>query len=359
MNKFSISEINSDTDWEQYVLEHPKGSIFHTPAMFRVFDAAPNYEPMHIAARNHGGKIVALLCAIKISTFGGTFGGLASRSIMYAEPICDDNEEGIEGLTELLNIHDRRWNRKTLFTEVRPIFHESGAEQVAMEKCGYEPSLYCNYVNDLSEGSIALAARTKPIQRKIRAAKRRGLTIEKVSSPESMHCVYKQIQTSYGRSKVPVAPLELFRAMQEHLPTEALCVRLGKVNGTEVAASVGLAFKNRYFAWFNGTTRPAGIAGTASLVWDEIQEACQRGISFYDFGGAGRPDEDFGPRIFKSRFGGSKINTVRYRKIGSPLKLAIANGGYRVMRRFLFNHNNEKPSSELKVKPGLEKSLTL
>ena len=356
MPAISSFEINSQ-DWDRYVNEHPKGSIFHTSAMLRVFKATPNHDPMFIAARNGDGKIVAILCAVRVNTLGGVLERLASRSIMYAEPICDDTDEGIESLIGLIKTHDRRWNRKTLFTEVRPMTGRHGAEQVALEHCGYQLLPYCNYVNDLSDGASSIAARTKPVQRKIRTAKRRGLKIKQVSSENDFESVYRQIQVSYGRSQIPVAPNELFHSARKHLPPEMLSVRLGSVDGQNVAASVGLVFKDRYFAWFNGTTRPKGIAATASLVWDEIEEACQRGIKTYDFGGAGWPEEEYGPRIFKSRFGGTAIDSGRYRKVGSQLQLALARGGFGLVRRFLFkneisNDLNDELLNELNLQPA-------
>ena len=346
MFALSTFEINSQTDWDRYVNDHPKGSVFHTSAMFRVFDATPNHEPMHIASRNSDGKIVAMLCAVRVSTFGGMMQRIASRSIMYAEPICDDSDEGIESLIQLIQSHDRRWNRKTLYTEIRPLADHHGAEQVALEKCGYELLPYCNYVNDLSEGTKSIAARTKGVQRKIRTAKRRGLEIKRVDLTGSIESVYQQIQASFGRAKVPVAPIELFQSANEHLPQEVLSVRLGCLDGQNVAASVGLVFKDRYFAWFNGTTRPKGVCATAALVWDEIEEACGRGIKTYDFGGAGWPGENFGPRTFKSRFGGESVCQGRYRKVGSQLRLALANRGYKLVRRVLFKNgiDDDRPN---------------
>ena len=333
MSEGGIFELTAHRSWNEYVEKHPKGSVFHTREMYRVFEDTPGYTPMWIGARDADGEIIAILCAVKVATVSGMLSRFASRSIMFAEPICDDTDEGILALAKLIEFHDEKWCKQTLFTEVRPM-QPQGSEAVALENSNYKQLDYCNYVNDLSDGHHVLASRIKKTMRKVRTAKRRGLVIDKGNNAALVGRAYRQIQTSYAHSRVPVAPVEILEAAVRHLPPGVLQIRVGHIGGADVAAAVGLVYKNRYFAWYNGTTRPKGIAGAATLVWDEIETACRLGLSEYDFGGAGWPDEDFGPREFKSRFGGKLVNHSRYRKIGSQIKLVLAEKGYGILRRF-------------------------
>ncbi len=334
-----IFELTSQCGWNEYVLQHPQGSIFHTREMYQVFANTPRHEPMFNGYRDSTGKIIAMLCAVKIDTIGGAMSSLASRSVMFAEPICDDSDEGIMALKKLIEHHDLEWGRKTLFTEIR-LHNAPGAERIALEGCGYDHLEYLNYVNDLSDGQHVLASKIKKTFRKIRTARRRGMTVDQASTPDMLLRVYRQIQSSYSRAKVPVAPLQLFESAVQFLPNDSIQLRVGSLDGTDVASAVGLIFKDRYYAWYNGTTRPQGVSATATVVWDEIEAACRLGLTQYDFGGAGWPDEDFGPRKFKSRFGGELVSHGRYRKVGSPLKLALAKGGYGLFRTFLANRSD-------------------
>lgn len=339
----SIFKLTAHRSWNEYVNKHPKGSVFHTREMFRVFEDTPGHSPLWIGARNADGEIVAILCAVKVTTISGMLSRFTSRSIMFAEPICDDTDEGVLALAKLVEFHDKQWGKQILFTEVRPM-KSPGAETAALESAQYKQMDYCNYINDLSDGHHVLASRIKKTMRKVRTAKRRGLVIEKGNNGALLARAYRQIETSYAHSQVPVAPVEILEAAVRHLPPEVLQIRVGHVGGVDVAAAVGMVYKNRYFAWYNGTTRPRGIAGVATLVWDEIETACRMGLSEYDFGGAGWPDEDFGPRQFKSRFGGTLVNHSRYRKIGSQIKLALAEKGYGILRRFLSSVKNKQDS---------------
>src|SRR5438105_1196257 len=84
--------------WDQFVEEHPKGSIFHTSEMLRVYQSTKGHKPLALAALRSDGQIAALLTAVRVQTLPGPLGGLSSRSIYYAEPICDDTPESIDAL---------------------------------------------------------------------------------------------------------------------------------------------------------------------------------------------------------------------------------------------------------------------
>ena len=66
MSEGSIFKLTAHRGWNEYVNKHPKGSVFHTREMFRVFEDTPGYSPLWIGARNAGGEIVAILCAVKV-----------------------------------------------------------------------------------------------------------------------------------------------------------------------------------------------------------------------------------------------------------------------------------------------------
>jgi len=54
------------------------------------------------------------------------------------------------------------------------------------------------------------------------------------------------------------------------------------------------------------------------LAWHPIEWGSENGYHTFDFLGAGKPDEKYGVRDFKKRFGGQLVNFGRYKKIHSP-----------------------------------------
>ena len=61
----------------------------------------------------------------------------------------------------------------------------------------------------------------------------------------------------------------------------------------------------------------------------------RRNCHVYDFGGAGKPDEEYGVRDFKAKFGGNLVNFGRNVFVHNPMLLKLSRHGYEVYRRFL------------------------
>jgi lipid II:glycine glycyltransferase (peptidoglycan interpeptide bridge formation enzyme) len=59
----------------------------------------------------------------------------------------------------------------------------------------------------------------------------------------------------------------------------------------------------------------------------------ESGYRLLDFGGAGLPEEEYGPREFKRRFGGRLVNLGRYTIVHKPKMLKLIQNLYKVRRR--------------------------
>lgn len=322
-------------EWDAFVASHPAATVFHTSGVVRSFDNTPKHSVFAKAAVAPDGRVVAILPSTRIETITGIASKFASRAIMFAEPISEDSQLGHNALRQLINLHDEYMQRKTVFAEIRlidaPRFladHAAGAN--------YERVDFLNYIIDLSRSKEQLWNSVgKQTRASIRRSIRRGVEIECVESEAAIDRVYRLIQCSFNRSRVPLADVDLFTSVLRELPPGTVQIRVAKFNGRDVAGAIGLVFNGRYFAWYGGTTRIRGICPFACIVWDEIEWGQENGLSWYDFGGAGSPDEDYGPRIFKSRFHGELVNYGRFRKVFSHRRLAIAQRGYNSLNRFI------------------------
>jgi serine/alanine adding enzyme len=54
-----------------------------------------------------------------------------------------------------------------------------------------------------------------------------------------------------------------------------------------------------------------------------------------DFGGAGRPNEPYGVRDFKAKYGGRLVDFGRDVHVSAPVRLALSRAGYRLVRGLL------------------------
>ena len=323
-------------EWDQFVENHTRGSVFHLSDMANVYETVPGYRSQFIAAKcNHSDQILALLPSVRIETVRGLASRLASRTIWYSEPLLSESADpkvAQQALSDLIKIHDRQNSWSTLFTEVRPLL-SPGSEREVLEKAGYQFLDYLNYVVNCDRSAEQhLASLSKSTRQKLRRSFKRGCEVELQNSHEGVRRMYPLVKSSYSRSRVPLAPIELFHAAVDQLPAEYLQIRIATYQGRDVGAGIGLTYKDRFYAWYGGSYRDLDVLPFYCLTWKEIEWCCQHKM-LYDFGGAGWPDESYGPREFKKKFGGELCHFGRYRKTHSKARLMLAESGYAVLRR--------------------------
>jgi lipid II:glycine glycyltransferase (peptidoglycan interpeptide bridge formation enzyme) len=74
--------------------------------------------------------------------------------------------------------------------------------------------------------------------------------------------------------------------------------------------------------------RSRGIFPSVLATWAAIEHGAASDCAIFDFMGVGKPDEPYGVRDFKMRFGGTVVNYGRYIRINNQLKYAVAELGY-------------------------------
>jgi serine/alanine adding enzyme len=322
--------------WDEFVAHHPKGSVFHSSPMVTVWQATKGIAPLPLAAVTDSGEILALLVAARVQALSVTFGGVSSRSVCYAEPLCLDTQESIEALCGLIAAHDRMMRRQTLFAEVRPLC-ASGIERVALDRTGFRHMDYLNYVIDTTLPRKVLWKNMRhSAHTNIRKCERLGFTIRHVESPEVIDQFYDLLKGSFAHASVPLADRSLFEAALRVLRPLGMMELAGVYDGDIPLAMVAmLLWKRQAYSWYCGSVRIPGVPAMDFLRWHEIAWSCEHGYSRYDFGGAGWPNVPYGVRQFKSKFGGELVCYGRYRKVYAPWKLAVAEQAYRIGQKLM------------------------
>ncbi len=319
-------------DWDRYVRQHPKGAVFHAAGMVRAFAETRGVEPYARAAIDSNGTIVALLVSCYVKTLE-VLAPVSSRAVQYAEPLCDPTPTGLAALSELIRSHDEFMRTRALLCEVRTIC-EPGLEKDALLSNGYEHRDYVNYVIDLRCGADELwKSLDKRLRQKIRGSFRKGVVLRDDNTPEGIARLYGLLQASYRRARIPLPDATLFVNSLACLPQGCVRVRTAYLDQEPVASVISLVFGNRVFSWYGGTVRIRGLSPFACIVWDDIKWSCENGYRYYDFGGAGWPDVDYGPRRFKAHFGGDEVRYGRYTLTYSNVRLKLAEIGFRISRR--------------------------
>lgn len=323
--------------WSAFVDGHPHASIFHTPEMHRVFEETRLHRPRAWAAIDGAGGVRALLTPVEIATLGGPLRALTTRAVAFAGPLVGSERDGAEALGALLSGYRRSMPRSILFTEIRHVT-DPQAVLPSLAPVGFRHEDHLNFLVDLTPapdelwGRIASSAR-----RNVQKARRMGVTVEEASDDADIAEGYEVLRDVYRRIQVPLPDRSLFDAAHRILaPLGRFRVLLAHTEGRTIGVLTLLRYKDVATYWYTGTLRDYATHRAGDLlVWRAIEWAREQGCRVLDFGGAGRPDEPYGVRDFKAKYGGTLVDFGRDVLVPSPVRFRLTTSGYELVRRFL------------------------
>ena len=340
--------------WSRFVEDHPQGNIFHTPEMFHVYELACQHKPALWAAvedypdgdpaRAPGTeRILALFVPVEITvpTGAGTVLGsplrrLTTRAVVYGSVLCEPGVDGKRALDRLLEAYRQEADGRVLFTELRNITPLNGLQPI-LERHGFAYEEHLNYLIDLDRPPEQILQNMgKRTRRQIRRGLRNGdVAVEEVRDQQSLAECYGLLRQTYAAAEVPLADVSLFEAVLNLLVPRGMArFFLARVEGNPAACSMDLLYKGTAYGWYGGMDRGfSAYVPNEILTWNVLEWAAQRGCRMYDFGGAGKPDEEYGVRDFKAKFGGELVSYGRNVCVHAPLLLGASKMGYSLFRR--------------------------
>jgi serine/alanine adding enzyme len=328
-----------ERNWRYFVENHPKSNVFHTPEMFQVFARVKGHRPTLWAVEGEDAQILALLLPVEIALKDGPLRRLTTRAVAYGSVLADPSRAGEEALELLLRIYKQKVGHEALFTELRNLSDLSVVQPI-LNVCGFAYEDHLNYLIDLGrpveEVMQSIGRRTR---KKIRRGLREGaVVVEEVADPSKIATCYELLERTYEAARVPLADRSLFEAAFDVLyPLSMVKFWLVWVGETCVATSVELLFKDVVYGWYGGVDRNySDYVPGELLMWHLLQWSVENNYRVYDFGGAGKPDEEYGVRDFKAKFGGELVCFGRNTCVHSPGLLRLSELGYRVYRNLIY-----------------------
>lgn len=321
--------------WRRFIEEHPASSIFHTPEMFQVFARTKRHRPTFWAVTDDDACLLALLLPVQI-TLLDRLPRLTTRAVAYGSVLHAPGPRGQKALALLLRTYTREVNGSSLFTELRNL-SDLKAVQSILRELGFEYEDHLNYIIDLKHSPEALLQNIGSRTRKhIRCGLRRSyVVVEEVRDREQVRICYDLLHQTYRKARVPLADRSLFEAAFDLLyPRGMVKFWLARVGNTYVGTSVELLYKDVMYGWYGGVDRAyARYTPGELLIWHILKWGAENGYKLYDFGGAGKPSDEYGVRDFKAKFGGELVCFSRNTCIHAPLMLWLSRQGYRLLRR--------------------------
>lgn len=290
------------------------------------------------AATDSSGRVLALLLPVQITLSDGLLRRLTTRAVVYGSLLYDPSLADKEVLTYLLRTYVQEMDCEALFTELRNL-SDLGSIQSVLNDCAFVYQDHLNYLINLDRQieqiMQGIGRRTR---KNIRRGLRRGeVIIEEITEREQVPVLYDLLYQTYAVAQVPLADYSLFEAAFDVLYPKGM-IRLvrARVGDAYVGASVELLYKDVVYGWYGGVDRGySRYTPNELLMWNILQWSAENGYRVYDFGGAGTPDEEYGVRKFKAKFGGDLVCYGRNTYVHAPRMLWLSKQGYRVLRRWL------------------------
>jgi len=316
--------------WSRFVEAHPMGNIFQAPEMSLVFEETDNYDPIMIAALEDD-EISGIVSGTLISEGKGIKGSFSTRCIVQNGPLIKGQESVgplMEGLIKLVE-------NGALYTQLRNGWDMSSMKS-AFDSLGFSYEPHLNFLIDLERDEEQVIADMHKSRRKgVRRAVKRLKAIP-INDLKGIDTGFELISKTYERVGVPLADKSLFISAFKNLQERGyLKGFIAEDDGIPVASRIALCYKDTVHDWYAGSDPDIkDVYANEFLVWKLLQYGCNGPYKAFDFGGGGHPDEFYGPREFKRRFGGQEVNFGRFEKVHKPGKLAIGKAGLKVLNRF-------------------------
>lgn len=304
--------------WSDFVLSHPKGTIFQSPQMYDVFKESVNYEPVFLACINGNNELQGLIVSGIFSEKSGIAGSLIKRSIVVGGPLLRSSDL----LLEFISNYEELVNDKAVYSRLVNLY-DMNNEFSGLKKLNFEFKDHLNYKIDLSQPSELLWKNLHNTRRRqIRRGIRRGIRTEVSFDVNNISDYYDILKQTYLNAGQPLLDLSYFESAYENLrPNKNLVFFSAYDDNKLIGHRMVLAYNNMLHDWYAGDLYDTRDLYTNDvLVWEVIKWGSENGYKDFDFGGAGEPDKEYGVREFKKKFGGTLVNYGNYLKVHQPIK---------------------------------------
>ncbi len=314
--------------WED-LLEADTANFFQTPATIDFFKTT-GLETFSIGIEVEN-RITAFVTGI-IQKENGIKASFTSRAIIFGGPIITEKatEEDIVALLETLK--DRLKN-KVIYIEFRNL-KEYHSYTSIFEKTGFSYQPHVNFHLDCTDSAAIKKRMSSSKLRQIKKSIKSGATIieaETITQIQDWYAILDHLYTT--KIKTPVPDINFFTTLWKHkIATFLLIQYQDEIIGGIVCP---IFKKETIYEWFvcgkDGVFK--NVYPSILATWGAMEYANTNGITYFDFMGAGKPDEDYGVREFKSKFGGALVEHGRYLHVTKPLRYGMGKMAVKILKR--------------------------
>lgn len=325
--KIKFNEELDRKKWMQLVENSTTVTPFQTPDYFNFFNAVIGFDADVFAIEKDNEYIC--LVVVTIQSESGIKANFSKRGIIYGGFLLSENCS--EALRALLKNINKYYSGKLIYLETRN-FNDYSAYKNVFEDQKWQYNPWLNYHLSAIDAVSVKKNMSSSRARQIKKATNSGAIWKEANSIEDVESFYKILLNLYTEKvKKPLLPWVFFKTyFEKNIGKYLLVYYQDKVIGGIMCPVLEKrAIYEFYVCGLDSEYKDQYPSVMAT--WAAIDYALQNNIPLFDFMGAGAPDEGYGVREFKERFGGEQVEHGRFLNILNPTKYKIGKIGLKLI----------------------------
>ena len=330
MKILSINNIDR-AEWSRLVASSTTGTWFQSMEAYEFFASMPELFRSFAIGLENNGALRAVCCGYVTVEKSAIKQALTRRAIIVGGPCLADycTDEEVEALVKAVR---KELKGEAIYVESRN-FNDYGKWKSAFASAGFDYMPHLNFHVDTSSVDVVEANLGKSRKRDIRTSLRDGATIIEQPTLEQVREYYAILENLYKtRVKTPLFPFSFFEKLWQHKDGRFILVALNNeiIGGTVCVEQEGKCVYEWFMSGRDGEWK--AIFPSTLATYSGIRYAAEHGCSRFDMMGAGKPDEAYGVRDFKAKFGGKEVEHGRFLCITKPLLYKIGVLGVKILK---------------------------
>lgn len=318
--------------WQMLIKQSSYATWFQTPEAYNFYESVHNeMTPFAYGVARRG-----VLCAVCVGYITKEKNIIKQfftrRAIIIGGPVIADNTEE-QDVEQLLRAMIVELTSQAIYIETRNFNDYSRWKQV-FERCGFSYQQHLNFHVDTTSLEIIESRIGKNRKRDIKTSLRDGATIIEQPTIEQVREYYALLKHLYTtKIKTPLFSLSFFEHLYAQPNGRFILVEL---NDEIIGGTVCVELPRKcLYEWFvcgrDGEWK--SIFPSSLATYAGIRYAAEQGCTRFDMMGAGKPDEAYGVRDFKARFGGEQVEHGRFLCVQKPLLYMMGKLGVKLLKK--------------------------
>jgi hypothetical protein len=318
--------------WQALIDRSPYATWFQTKEAYEFYASLPEEMTPFVYAIQRDSELRVLIVGYITREKNSIKQYFTRRAIIIGGPVIAANATE-EDVKKLLYAVNNGLKGRVIYVEMRN-FHDYSKWRNIFEANGFAYQPHLNFHVDTTSKEIVDKNLGKSRKRDIRTTIREGVTPVMQPTIEQVREYYQILHTLYTtKVKTPLFSWHFFEQLYH---TEHARFILTEYQGRIIGGTICVELPNRaLYEWF-----ACGEDGVYNHIYPScyatylgIQYAAESGCQIFDMMGAGKPDEAYGVRDFKAKFGGELVEHGRFLCIRKPLLYWIGKMGVKLLKK--------------------------